>query len=222
MKRILFIFVFIFLFISNAFADSQQTSAITAQDVINRVKYNLNAVNDPLLVTADMLDWINQGILDIASRTKCLQGSFEKALVADTSSYDISGDFNYLEITDVVYKDGNGFWNGMKMVSSENLNLGMPDYPNFWYENNVGSKVIIFPTMSDISAAPKIIIFYVSQPTAITAGNIDVTSIPLPSKYDQALIYYVSTKALERILRDSTNMYNKYLESAPIKGEKNK
>ena len=209
-----FIFLILLLFLAfNVFANSQQNSSLTAQDIINRVQYNLNASSDPLYTTADMLDWVNQGILDITARSKCTQGSFEKSLVADTYNYDISGDFNYIEITSIIYKDANDVWIGLVKTTPENLTLGMENFPKFWYDDNVGSQVIIFPPVTSVTGSPSILIFYVAQPTAITVGNIDVTLISLPSKYDQALIYYVTYKALERDEKDSTSMYNKYLES---------
>jgi hypothetical protein len=223
MKRFFIIVSFFLLFTSTLFASSQQTSGITAQDIINRVQYNLNATSDSFFTTADMLDWVNQGILDIVNRSQCLQSSYEKTLVADTYEYDISGDFDYLEITSVVYKDTYDRWTGLVKTTPENLTLGMENFPKFWYENNVGSKIVVFPTLDDVTGSPSIIIFYVSKPTAITAGNIDVTSIPIPAKYDQSLIYYVTHKALEKDRRDSTSLYNKYLESlANIKAGESK
>lgn len=218
MKRLSLIlfFIFSFFFIQNVFADSQYTSGVTAQAIIERVQYNLNADDEPIFTTTEMLDWINQGILDIAARSQCLQGSYERSLVTDVYKYDLSGATSYLNITNVVYKDSNGRWVGLVEATPENLTLGMEDYPKFWYEDNVGSSIIIFPTMSVVTDDPSVIIFYIEKPTIITAGEIATTEIPLPAKYDQALIYYVTHKALERDRRDSTDMYNRYLESVLI------
>lgn len=201
--------IFLFFYISNVFADSQNTSGVTAQTIIDRVQYNINATSDALYTDAEMLEWVNQGIFDIASRSKCLQDSYEMNLTANTYKYDISGNTKYIEITDVVYVDANSVWTGLKKVTSMNLTQGIEDRPTFWYESNVGSNLIIFPTLSGVTGGPKVVVFYVTQPTAITL----TAAIPLPAKFDQALIYYVMHKALERDRKDSTELYNKYLES---------
>jgi len=221
-KFFLSLLLFLSLISFNLYADSQQTSSLTAQNVINRVQYNLNASSDSFYTTAEMLDWVNQGILDIVVRSKCLQSSFEKDLAADTYEYDVSSDFDYIEITNVIYKDTNDVWIGLVKTTPENLSLGMENFPKFWYDNNAGSKVIIFPTVTSITGSPSILIFYTVKPTPITVGNINVTSISLPSKYDQSLIYYVTCKALERDRRNSSEMYNKYLESLMLKKEESK
>jgi len=203
------LFIFIFLFASNVLADPQYTSGVTAQTLIDRIQYDINAVTDTFYTDADMLNWVNQGIVDIASRSKCLQGSYEKNLITDTYEYDLSGATNYMEINDVVYVDANARWVGLREATSMNLTQGMEDQPTFWYEDFLGSQILIFPTVSGVTGAPKVIIFYVARPTEITLTD----EIPLPAKYNQALIYYVIAKALERDKITSSNMYNKYLES---------
>ena len=201
-KRLLILIICFLVFCGslNVWAESQQTSGITATTVANRVRALLN---DPTVFggaqrdiwsDAQLVQFTNDGIADL-----CLSGAMVSTtsigLVTDTPNYQITDDF--IGIKGVIYNDakslekGNFFGrSGVDAYGHQAVGSGEPD---FWTMH--GSYVWVYPMPDGTAAANDIDVLLYSRPAA------DITSsqaVPTPERYDQALIYYATAQALMR------------------------
>jgi len=182
----------IILFSTVAFAASQQTSSTTAQTVINNSKALLNGSDDDIFSDTEMLVWLNNGQVDIVSRSHCLQTTADISLVASTIEYTISD--SYLMVDTVIYTDASSVKKGLIQKAPQDIGRQGEDWstspnPAYWYEWN--GKVGIFPALASVTTET-VTLYLVTRPTAITISD----NITIPAVYDKALTYYVTAQAL--------------------------
>ena len=200
-KKILLILLFLLVSIG-VFAGSQQTSSTDASVIATRARYYLN---DPTTwggtqknVWSDtmLLQWVNDGTLDIVSRTQCLEDIESETLVLNQSNYTLSTDF--ISIKAVIYKDSAGVeWSLQKgdllgkdgNKGSYGFSENMTGAPGYWiqWENDV----IVHPIPDSSAAGDTIDVYLIKRPSVVTATD----DVLVPAVYDRALTLYVVSQA---------------------------
>lgn len=202
MKRIIYIILFILFISTSLYAGSQIISATDASVIATRARYILNdpttwgGVQKSIWSDAELLQWVNEGTLDIATRTQCLEDTEAETLVANTHTYALSNSF--IAIKAVIYKDSNGVeWSlqrGNLFGEDSKLSFGFADkktgYPGYWMQ--WGNSVIVYPIPDSTAAGDTITAYLVKRPSTVTATD----DVLVPAQYDRALVLYVAIQGL--------------------------
>ena len=189
----------------SAYAGSQTVSSTTASDIINNAEVYLNDTANDFWSAAELLVLLNDGALDIVSRTRCLEGSESINLTNGTIEYSVTGP--YIAITAVLYDDGEADpkWLTRWLIRDfDNLTIRDVGEPKYWYEWS--GKVGVFPPVDTVDNET-ITVYYVSRPTDVTSGQ----NVLVPAQYDKALTYYIVFNALMKH-RSRQDEYQKYVE----------
>lgn len=118
-------FLAVFLCLSIAFAGSQTTSTSTAATLITQVRAYLNESAASFWTDAELLQWLNDGTLDIATRTNAIETSEVKTLGLANSTYPLTSSF--ISVKNVVYKSYNEkVTNGTMEANSSWTDQGTP------------------------------------------------------------------------------------------------
>ena len=190
-------FLLVLVFATLVYAGSQQTGSTLASTIITNARYHLNdtttsAVANYFWTDAELLVWVNQGTLDIASRTRCLESTEDLTLAADTVEYAITSD--YIDVSAVIYKDTSGVKKGLTRKNPQTIGNDPidPDIgePIYWYE--WAGKIGAFPALT--TGTGTITVYYVSRPSSVTAG----VAVYVPEVYERALTLYVASQAFIR------------------------
>lgn len=198
MKRFLYVLAVIFLSV-NLFAASQQTSSTTAATIIDRVEARLNDSDNDMWSAGDLLTWLNEGMVDIATRTLCLQGTESISLGAASTEYAITS--NYVTVRAVIYNDENSTKIGLIPGTPADVGRTKEDWeaagskkPTYWYHWN--GKIGVYPPLSSISGTTPetITVYYITRPTAIASTD----NVTTPAIYDNALVFYMLGQAYIR------------------------
>lgn len=88
-----------------AFAGNQTTSSTTGTALIAQARYYLNEATAAFWTEAELLRWLNDGMVDIVSRTHCLESIESKTLALQATTYPLTSTF--LAVKNVVYKSYN-------------------------------------------------------------------------------------------------------------------
>lgn len=201
MKRILSFIFILMLFCSPCWADSQTPSGTLASAIIDRVEELFNDTGNTFLDATEALAWLNQGTMDIAVKTYCLEGIEIETLVSGTSSYALGDPF--IKARAVVYE----IPPGLKRLSLEDFialtrRTGAPKSWTLW-ENNV----LVHPVPAAAQAGKAIDIYTIKRPGTVASNE----AVLVPAQYDNALISYIYFKAL---LKDK-----QFTKAAQIKAE---
>jgi hypothetical protein len=164
---------------------SQQTSSTTGTNFITWVRSDYNDTTITFFSATDMLEYLNDGKLDIVNKTHCLQTTEQITPTASTVESSITT--GYIEVEAVQYYDGT------KTVSLKKGSPGLvgllteetdTDAPLFWYE--FAGKLGVYPILSAVTTQ-KYIPYLIKRPTVQAAGD----AIDTPAIYDVALKYYM-------------------------------
>ncbi len=185
--RSLISFIVVLLAAYAVFAASQQVSSTSAQTIINNAKALLNGSDDSIFDSTEMLQWVNDGQLDIVSRSHCLQTSESVTLEADVVEYTIDSD--YIMIDAVIYNDPT--YGVKSLIPGSPSEVGLVNLAPIskWYE--WAGKVGAYPPLSSVTT-DTLTLYLVSRPSAIALAD----NITVPAIYDKALTYYVVAQAL--------------------------
>jgi len=168
------------------FAASQQTSSTAASTIINRAESLVNDSDNDLSSAAEMLVWLNDGMVDIVSRTHCLEATESIALATSTVEYTVTS--TYLTVKAVLYVDSDSKTWALKKGSPSSVGQNTAvTIPTYWYE--WGGKVGVYPTITRTTET--ITVYYITRPEAIVSTD----SITIPAIYDNALTLYVAAQA---------------------------
>lgn len=196
-KTLILLFVLFTLsniFVSSVFSSSQQTSSTTAQSIINDARAYLNESTAAFWDDTDLLQWLNDGMVDIVTTTHCLQTTESVTLIASTIEYSLTS--TYTTVKAVQYIDSNSKVWALKRGSPEHVGsdaISRQDLtiPSYWYE--WAGKIGIYPALSSVTTET-VTVYLITRPTAITISS-DVTT---PAIYDKALTLYIVAQALWR------------------------
>jgi len=195
MKRFLktrfltFLFIFITLcLVSLAFAGSQQTSSTTASTLIAKARYILNEESAGRFVNTTLLSYLNDGIISIATTTRCLEGTTNVTLVSGTQEYSLSS-IDYIDVETAMYDDGSNPPKGLRRIRPKDAahQTASGREPTGYYVWNDKIGIDPEPTTTDT-----VIVYYYKRPSAIALSGTN----PLPAHYDELLVEYVVTQAL--------------------------
>jgi len=215
MKIKVFLTWLLVLWATVCFGASQTTSSTTAATIIDRVEARLNDSDNRMWSAGDLLTWLNEGMLDIAMRTHCMEATETETLVADTIEYALSSFdnavSNYITIKAVHYIDSDSKAWALTKGSPQSVGQAGEDTdtatPAYWYEWN--GSVGVYPPLSAIdgTTAETIKAYYIELPPAIASS----ANITIPHIYEPALIYYMLAQAY---LRD--NQLHRFLQTIAL------
>lgn len=212
MKRLLRMSVILIILLSAAFcfAASQTTSSTTAASLIDRAEVFLNDSDNRFWTAAELLQWLNSGMIDIATRSQCLQSTASISLVADQLEYSLSS-YSYLAIKGVMYTDANSAYIGLKRANPNDVGRVPESWedaskrnPTYYYE--WGGSLGVFPVKASVTTET-VTIYYAERPATITSTD----NVLTPAEYDTALVYYMVAQAWMKDLK-----LNKYLQTMAL------
>ena len=187
MKRFIHVFLIVFLVVSFAYAGSQQTSSTTAAQIILNARSYLNDASAAFWSDTEMLQWVNDGLVDLVSRSHCLETTEDINLIVNQVEYAITS--TYIVVKAVRYVDANDVERGLTTGNpSEVGRIEDVDVPVHWYD--WGGNIGIYPTLSSV-VDEKVTLYLVTRPIAIAVG----AAVPTPAIYDKALTLYVVAQA---------------------------
>jgi len=167
-------------------AATQQTSSTTAATIIDRAESIVNDSDNDLSSSAELLVWLNDGMIDIVARTHCLEATESIDLATSTLEYSVTS--TYVTVKAVLYKDSAGTFWALKKGSPSSVGQNTAaDAPMYWYD--WGGKIGIYPTITRTTET--ITVYYITRPTAIASSG----TVTTPALYDTALTYYVAAHA---------------------------
>jgi hypothetical protein len=202
MKRLIWFLLILFLFSVQVLAGSQQPSATDAQVIVTRARYLLN---DPTIYggtqksiwsDAELLQWVNDGSVDIVARSQCLEDIESETLVANTSNYSLTT--NFIAIKGVIYNAGTaskwslekGNYNGRYIATSFGHLDAMTGPPQYWTEEE--NDVWIYPIPTANEAGKTIDVILILRPATVGATD----DVKVPAYFDRALVLYVAAQGL--------------------------
>jgi hypothetical protein len=200
-----FIFFWILFAASVAYAGPQGTSSTTGANMILRARVYLSEPTEIRWDDDDLLQFLNDGMVDIAAKTKGYQASELISLGADTIEYTPTAD--YLEIVAVVCNPASG--SSWGLIKSNISSLGRATEaatPVYWYE--FGGKIGVFPAYSAVTTEA-VTVYYTVLPEAITSSG----TVATPAYLDKALVYYIVAQALllDQRVQEANNYLNLYM-----------
>lgn len=201
-KLILFILFILFILVGFAYGASQQTSSTAASELINDAEALLNDSENRFWRQSELLQWLNDGMVDIVSRSHCLQSTESINLATDTLEYTITS--NYITVKAVHYIDSDGAVKALRRGGPDRVGLVEDvDEPVYFYD--WAGKLGIYPTFTRTTET--VTVYLITRPTAITVLN----NVTTPAIYDTALTYYMVAQAHLKALKHA-----KYLQSMAL------
>lgn len=171
-----------------------QTRTRTAGDVMTHVKRQFGDESQVQVTDEDLLRWINDGQLDIASKNRVITAVATTPAVADQASYDFSTE-NVIEIDSIHYGTRRiPFFNFVdaeeKIEHDDPLRTAIGE-PALWY--SYAGQVHFWPT-PDVNNLDTIKIYFIKAPAPVTSS---LDTLGLPDKYYTLLCGYVVAQAYE-------------------------
>lgn len=189
MKRLI-VFITILLIAAAAIAGPQTTSSTTGTNMIARARVYLDepAASLRKWSEAELLQFLNDGMIDMSARTHCYQTTESIDLVANTIEYTPTAE--YTAIISIVCNPASGKSWGLKKgnIRSQGEQIS-DDAPQFWYE--FANKIGVYPAYTSVTTET-VTVYVAKKPDAIAAGETVVT----PQIFDKALVYYIVAQAL--------------------------
>jgi len=178
-----------------AFAGNQTTSSTDASVIVDQARRYLHdpttygGTQQSIWSDTEMLQWCNDGTLDVVSRSHCLEDVEAETLVESQTHYPLADPFivvKYVLYDDVKFlTEGSmaGFFESLGYASSQDPDAeGEPVYWTMW-ENDI----IVYPSPDATAAGNDVDIYVIDRPATV-AYNGDVL---VPAQYDKALVYYI-------------------------------
>jgi len=198
MKKIIFAILIVLFSFQFAVAGPQGTSGKTAQTIIDNAR-NLFLDEDSADFWTDamLLNALNFGVYQIASVTKCMEGTTQISLTAGVSEYSLSG-VSYITVSKVIYSGTTTSYTDdkpLKRYDIASVDDGEDiEEPVRYYTWNDYIGLDPVPRTTD----EYIVVYYVKAPAEIGLTGI----VPLPAIYDYALTVFVASKAFKRDAQD--------------------
>jgi len=188
MKRLILFIVL--LLVQPVWAGPQSASSTTGTDMIARARVYLDepAASLRKWTEAELLQFLNAGMVDIAARTHCYQDTEDIDLVADTVEYTPTED--YISIIAIIVNPASGKSWGLQKgnIRSQGEQIS-DDSPQYWYE--FAGKIGVYPAYSSVTTE-SVTVYLAKYPDAIVAGS----NVLTPAVFDRALVYYITAQAL--------------------------
>ena len=166
-------------------------------EIRTRVQAKLGDTAGAEVKASDVLNWINDGIVEIARRTNQPQGTATTAVVQGQTAYNLTAFGSDIVRVRSVMLDGSV----LQPLSIEEADTFLADREkanqaqgvpqNYWLW---ADQINLWPTPDSSSAGDLLKIFYQKRPAAVV-NETDVPGIPLHMHPD--LVDYVVTQALD-------------------------
>lgn len=198
------VLLLVFICYAMAHAGSQQITPTNSTDMIARVRSNLNESVASFWTDAELLGWMNSGVLDIAARTRALQTTENATIWEGVIEYPIASD--YIGVFGVIYWSNSTTPKALSRGNPFSLVSGLGkgtavNEPVYWAESR--GNIMVWPPCNAAKSGNQLVIYLNSRPEYIEEGD----NIPLPSYLDNALELYVTSRALHKDIRDSRGAY---------------
>lgn len=174
---------------------SYSTPSKTVNDVYGAVKRIFGDEAGVQLTNDDIVRWVNEAQVDIASQNQVLQTTATLSVTAGTSTYSLTSVSPKIDEVASILLDGRRVGNIPISQAEESISVADPEgtetgAPQFWY--SWGGDVIFWPkpirnyTMT---------LRYTAQPTDVTTTGTDV--LALPNECFTDIVNFVLMKAYE-------------------------
>jgi len=215
MKKSFFILFLVFILsFSLSWAGSQQTSSTAASTIITNVRTYLNEEDEGFWDDDYLLVWLNDGLLDITSRTRCMETTEDITLQTDTLEYSLSTD--YIGVETAIYHGSETnqsgttdyYKRGLRRIRAVDAGHETGDEPLRFYLWD--DKIGIDPLPVSGVSGDLVSIYLYERPSGVTTGQ----NIPIPAVYDKALTCYIVVQALlrDRRVAEAEKFQLKYME----------
>lgn len=188
MFKKLTVIITVLLISAYSFAGSQQVSSTTAATIILNARAYLNDESSaPFWDGTELLQWLNDGMVDLVGRSHCLETTENINLVADQVEYPITS--SYILVKWVRYVDSDSKKHGL--LPGNPFDAGSVEdveEPAYWYD--WAGKIGVYPVLSSVTTE-LVTVYLVTRPAAITPTD----AITVPAIYDKALTMYVVAQA---------------------------
>jgi len=217
-KRISLIFALLFalftiFYVGHVQAGTIDTSGVTVDTIIDRVRYDLNETTASFWSDTELRQWINEAIWEINSKTRCLERStFTQALAEDDYDYSITGD--WLSIETIIHDSGVTTGDTDTNEASRRLHtLKRIDIRDYGHTRETGrpkqyaiwnDTLYVWPIPDSDQSGTTLILFAVNLPTSITSGS---SATETPAYFDHAIVNYTKAKAYFKDKRDAKGNY---------------
>jgi hypothetical protein len=154
--------------------------------LIDYVRYYLYEPNPLVYDDDELLVWLNHGVIDLVSRSQCLQYTEDITLVNADGSYDITGD--YLHIAGAIYNDTKGLRRGnMESLGNQFFAIGEPNAFVTWNDD-----LWIYPKPDTDAAGNTLTLYGLERPDTMTIYS----CLEIPETFVRPLVYYAVAQAL--------------------------
>lgn len=192
-RTLLFVLYVVLQWSCVAFAGSQQTSLRLASTIITNARAYLNESSASLWTDAELLVWLNDGLLDIVTRSHCMEDHKEIDLCDNQLNYFLVNEM--VAVSKVIYSDGSqyiGLTRGTPRDVGHGLDATDSTYgtPQYWYQWADG--IFFYPLCNADIIGHTVTVYFVPKPIVIEGSD----SIPTPAIYDRALTLFVAGMAL--------------------------
>lgn len=169
----------------------QTTSTTTGTNMIAAVRVPLDESAARRWTDAALLQYLNEGVADIAAKTHCLQQTEDITLVANTLEYAPTKE--YVKVIAVIINPASGSKWGLKMSNVSSLNeadslVSASISPEYFYE--FGGKIGIYPAYAAVTTETATAYMTIKPADIVAGGN-----VPTPNIFDNALKYYMTARA---------------------------
>lgn len=168
-------------------AGTQAMSAKTTADIITAVRSNLNEASAAFWTDAELLEWTNQIVQDIAIKTLCLGTTEDVTIAASTLEYALTTT-DYIACVAAIYNNATGLYAGTPQQVGREAAIEEPAYFYLW-DGNIG----LYPVQAagSPSVGNTVRVYLAQAPAVVASGD----TIPLPAIFDKALIEGVTALA---------------------------
>ena len=205
--------LFTILYVGLARAGTIDTSGVTVQTIIDRVRYDLNEATAGFWSDTELRTWINEAIWEINSKARCLEKAVStQALAEDDYDYAISG--SWLSIETIMHDSGTTTGDSDTAEAKRRLHtLKRIDIKDFGHIRETGrpkqyavwnDTLYIWPIPDSNISGTTLILFSVNLPTDITSAS---SAIETPAYFDHSILNYVKAKAYYKDKRDAKGNY---------------
>lgn len=201
MKKFLASVFIFFCLCGTAFAGSQTVSGVTVATVITEARSYLNESTASFWSDDELVVWCNDGQIDIAARTGCLETTETETLQTSTTSYSLTTSF--ITVKGAIYNSVKGLEKGSLEHMGRTKAVGEPAYWFTW-----GNNLIVYPAPESGVSGYSVVVYMTTRPTAVDATS---DSIEIPEQYQKALVLYMVAQGL---MKDE-----KYAKAAQIMGQ---
>jgi hypothetical protein len=180
-------------------------SGAAASDLLSRARVFLDEATAVRWTDAQLLRFLNDGLMDLCAKAQCYQGTESITLGANTVEY--TPTTSYISVVHVICNPATGTgWGLQKANVRSRGTVGQEsDVPKYWYE--FGGKIGIFPAYTTVTTQTATA-YLAKRPSVLLAA----TAIPTPAVFDKALVYYVASQGylLDRRIVESNNYFILY------------